>query len=219
MFIIEQIKGLLGWLLKLLVINLVLIFWTLAAPAILFVLPQVRILQHRDVGGLALAFFWATPFAVGLWMAGLCHWHSVQLWHREGHERVLWGSEWRKAHGGYLHTASKSTGFMVLGFFGSYASEIAFFLVSHGHVTSTARAQVWFALFPFAAFAPVILLLLKRRNYTEGREDDLKATADKTVDMSNDEYKAFLKKELADRTADGKISMGDWLELRKANGF
>jgi len=116
-------------------------------------------------------------------------------------------------------TCSKSIGFAVLGFFGSFVCEFAFFYLTSGHLNSLFQAHIWFAAFPFVAYAPVILLLLKRRNYSEGRPADLKATAEKTADLTNSEYKAFLKKELADRTADGEISIGDWLELRKANGF
>jgi len=82
------------------------------------------------------------------------------------------GSEWRDAHGGLIRTNLKSTGFMMLGFFGAYACEAMFLIafnkaVSFMALTTTERYRLVFALFPFAAFAPVILLLIKRRNYSE----------------------------------------------------
>lgn len=135
------------------------------APIVLFVLPQVLRLRNPsgDFSGLAQLFFWASPFSVALWMAFLCHWHSRRLWRREGKDM----SEWREAHGGFVGINVKSTGFMFLGLFGSFACEILF-LIAFGHVYSEQYGlRLWFALFPFVAYAADILLLIKRRNYSE----------------------------------------------------
>jgi hypothetical protein len=146
-----------------------LVFVAAIAPIVLAVLPQVLILRNPsgDFEWLAQLFFWASPFAVALWMAFLCHWHSIRLWRHMGKDM----SEWRDAHGGSISTNLKSTGFMVLGFFGSFACELLFMAAFKrfldDDVPRLLGLDLWFALFPFAAFAPVILLLIKRRNYSE----------------------------------------------------
>jgi hypothetical protein len=128
------------------------------APIVLFVLPQVLIIQdpQGDFSGLAQLFFWASPFSVALWMAFLCHWHSRRLWQREGKDM----SEWREAHGGFVGINVKSTGFMFLGLFGSFACEVLLLFVFRYHVAEYYR--LFFALFPFVSYAPVILLFIKR---------------------------------------------------------
>lgn len=221
MFIITQLKELALFVIKNIIILIALVGVSLIAPFVLAILPQVILFQNpqADVANMGLFFFWVTPWCVAVWMIFLCQFHSARLWQQEGKEFGAWGTNWRKAHGGIFRTAGKSTGFMLLGFFGAFASEVAFLLLTHGHRFNLVQKHLWFAAFPFVAFAPVILLLFKRRNYSESRPADLKATEEKTSNLTNGEYQQFLKKELADRTADGEISMGDWLELRKANGF
>lgn len=158
------------------------------APVILVVIPQVLIIQnpHGDFRWLEQLFFWATPLMVALWMMALCHFHGIRQWQRAGKL-----STYSEDHGGFWLTNLKSTGFLVLGFFGSFVCEALFskafkyvvpFVPVHYYgppepynvFSSLAiRHSLWFALFPFAAFAPVIWLLIKRRNYFESEYPDM----------------------------------------------
>jgi len=164
MYIIQEIEEVIGWVIKQVLLLAGVLLAVAIAPVILAVLPQVLIARNPqgNFSGLAQLFFWVTPLSVAFWMAVLCHFHSIRLWLREGKD----SSEWRDAHGGFWHTNLKSTGFMVLGFFGSVACEILFVYMfrrlPYGLFDGAARFRLWFALFPFAAFAPVILLFLWR---------------------------------------------------------
>jgi hypothetical protein len=173
MRIIQEIEGAIGWVIKQVLLFVAFVFTAAIAPIVLAVLPQVLIIRNPqgDFAWLAEVFVWVTPLSVGFWMVVLCHWHSIRLWQREGKFTGTFGSEWREAHGGIVLTNVKSMCFMVLGLFGSFLFEILF-LIAFKHVPfemfdGAARFRLWFALFPFAAFLPVILLLLKRQNYDE----------------------------------------------------
>ncbi len=145
------------------------------APAILVVLPLCLIWQNpsQHLTWLAQTFFWTAPLSCAFYMVVLCHWHSVRQWRREGRDLGPAGSKWREAHGGMVRTVGKSTGFMLLGLFGSFFCEILFMIafkyVPFEMFDGAARLKLWFVMFPFAAFAPVLLLLLKRRNDSEQR--------------------------------------------------
>lgn len=173
MHIIKQIQQAIWWLVKQVLLFLAFVAAAAVAPVVLAVLPQLLILHDPsgDFAALAEAFVWLTPLSVAFWMVVLCHWHSVRYWQKNGQDLGVGGSKWREAHGGGVRTVGKSTGFMFLGLFGSFVCEILF-LIAFQHVPyaafdGAARFRLWFALFPFAAFAPVILLLVKRRNYSE----------------------------------------------------
>ena len=166
--VIREIQQAIWWLIKQVLLFVAFVATAAITPVILAVLPQLLILHNPsgDFSALAEAFVFLTPLSVALWMAFLCHWHSIRLWQREGKF-----SEWREAHGGFVSRNVKSTGFMFIGLIGSFVCEILF-LITFQHVPyaafdGAARFRLWFALFPFAAFAPVILLLVKRRNYSE----------------------------------------------------
>ncbi len=168
MNIIREIKEVIGLVVKQMLLIGAIIVGASIAPVIIVVLPQVLILQYPqgNFSMLAQLYFWATPVAVSMWMAFLCNWSSIRLWKQSGEGNV---SEWREANGGFLRVNMKSTGFMMLGGFGSFVCEFAF-LIAFGHVHSTAQYRLWFALFPFVAFAPVILLQVKR--YYSGEHYD-----------------------------------------------
>jgi hypothetical protein len=168
MHIIQELEGLIGWVIKQILIVAGLIFAAAAAPVILIVLPQLLLITSpkSDFQSLVLIFIWTTPVAVSLWMAFLCHIHSIRLWVRRGQS-----PEWFKAHGGFVRVNIRSTGYMFLGLFGSFVCEmlllLSFKYIPYGSFSGAARYSLWFALFPFAAFTPVLLLLFKRGNYSE----------------------------------------------------
>lgn len=143
------------------------------APVILVVLPLRLIWQNpnQDLTWLAQTFFWTAPLSCAFYMVLSCHLHSVHQWGLMGRLEY-----WRHDHGGIVRTVGKSTGFMVLGLFGSFFFEILF-LIAFKYVpfemfNGTSRFVLWFALFPFAAYAPVILLWLWRRGRRNGLRVD-----------------------------------------------
>jgi len=161
-------------LIRMLVLNLILVPFMVLAPAIFVVLPLVLIVAHPhdNFSGLAQLFVWTGPLSCAFWMLVSCHWPSVRQWQRMG--RL---DSWREDHGGLLCTVTKATVYMFAGLFASFFFEILFLLafrvVLFELVSGAARYVLWFALFPFSAFAPVILLWLWR--WQRGRNDQLRA--------------------------------------------
>jgi len=62
-----------------------------------------------------------------------------------------------------LHTVTKATVYMFAGLFGSFVFEIAFAFMFRLRPGNPYRDTLWFTILPFATFAPVILLWLRRR--------------------------------------------------------
>jgi hypothetical protein len=155
------------------------VFWFMAfvivaalAPMILVALPLWLLWQNpnADLVWLEQVVFYVAPFSCAFYMVVLCHWHSVRYWQRMGYDLGTLGSNWREAHGGIFCTTGKAILFMVVGLVGSYLFEVLYILAFQYVPYSfpgRVRVALGFALFPFAAFAPVILLLVKRRNYSE----------------------------------------------------
>jgi hypothetical protein len=157
------IKSAVKELVVLLALNIVLVPFMVFAPLIFAVLPLVLIARnpHDDFSGLAQFFFWTGPLSCAFWMLLSCHWQSVRQWQRMGRLDT-----WREDHGGLLRTVAKATFYMFAGLFGSFVCEILFLFVfrfaPYSLFSSASRFALWFALFPFATFAPVILLWLVR---------------------------------------------------------
>jgi len=155
MHIIQEIKEMIGWVVK----QALLIIGVIIVAAIAPVILTLLVIQNPQ-GGFdffdQIFILLLTPLSVGLWMAFLCHWHSIRLWRRNGKR-----AEWREAHGGFIHVQLVSTGYMILGIFGSFACEILYMLAFRYGVFNS------LLLFPFAAYTPVLVLLYKRRNYSE----------------------------------------------------
>jgi len=149
-----------GWVVK----QALLIIGVIIVAAIAPVILTVLVIQNPQ-GGFdffdQIFILLLTPLSVGLWMAFLCHWHSIRQWQRMGKPTGTFGSEWREAHGGRIHTSLKSVGFGLFGIFGSFVCEILYMLAFRYGVFNS------LLLFPFAAYTPVLVLLYKRRNYSE----------------------------------------------------
>lgn len=168
MLIIQQIREAIGWLItEALMVSLGVVL-VVAMPIFLFVLPLILITlnPNDDFGWLYQTFVYATPLSVMFYMGVLCHYHSLRKWAREG--KVGGATAWRKSQGGWGATLTKSFGFMALGFFGSFVCE-ALLKFSFQYIPHPASGwlhwAIWFAAFPFAAFAPCIFVILKRWNY------------------------------------------------------
>jgi hypothetical protein len=160
MHIIQEIQQLIWSVVKFALLMLGLLLVAAIAPAILAVLPQILIAQNPqgDFAWLCWVFVIVTPLTVALWMAFLTHWHEIRLAQREGRLDA-----WREENG-LLQRNIEATGFMFLGLFGSVACEFLFSYAFYRLVPyeGAARFHLWFALFPFAAYAPVILLCVCR---------------------------------------------------------
>jgi hypothetical protein len=172
MRIIQEIKGAIGWVVEWALLTALFVLAAATAPVVELLLPQLLIAHNsRNLDQLKTLFLLANPLFVMLWMGILCHYHSLRLWKTEDRDMGPHASNWREAQGGWLCTLSKSFGFMALGLFGTLVCDklfmIAFRLYVPHSIHGAVRQSLWFALLPLAAFAPVILLLIKRWNYTE----------------------------------------------------
>src|SRR5271170_2311580 len=148
-FVVEQI---------LLVIAVVSI--GLSAPILYTVGVEYLVWQNPNNLWWAVAYFFVGPFACAFWMAILCHFHSIRQAVRENRT-----STWKEDHGGFIRTNIKATTYMIGGFFGSVLAEVVFFvagmaLLPHGLQTRES-AMLYFAIAPFAVFAPVVVLIIK----------------------------------------------------------
>jgi len=214
MNLIREIKELIWWAIKQILILLALLAGAAAAPLILAALPQLLLFLNPtgDFGWLAAAFSMLSPLAAAVWMTVLCHWHSIRCWQKTGQD-LSW---WREAHGGYGYTIGKSTLFMLLGFFGSFGCEFAFstFFPFPRDINRVGAEHIWFALFPFAAFAPVILLLLKRRNFSE--RPDYAPAGENYSSLSVNDYGEFLAEARFGYQNDPNFSFASWVAKRRA---
>jgi len=166
MGIIRQVQEFIWWVVKQALQFIAFVLCAALFPAVLFVLPAVLILQNpnRDFSLMGEVFFWTAPWSCAFFMVLSVHWHSVRQWQREGKDLGVMGSNWREAHGGMFCTVFKSTVYMFGALLASYIFG-ALYLVAWSYVPlpQPAKAFVGFELFPFAAYAPVILLWVKRR--------------------------------------------------------
>jgi hypothetical protein len=170
MNIIHEIREAIGWAIEQVVLVGLVVLAAVTAPIFEVVLPQALIILNPsgDFKGLATIFIYTTPVFVMFWMGVLCHFHSLQLWKKQGKNLGYHAAIWRESQGGWVRTVGKSVGLMALGLFGSFIFEVLFieaFQFVPESIVGSVRYQLWFALFPLVAFTPVIVLLLKRRNY------------------------------------------------------
>jgi hypothetical protein len=96
-------------------------------------------------------------FACGFWMTVLCHWQTLRLAQAQGRVK-----NWRESEGGMFCTVGKSIGFMVMGWFGSALAEFVFCAAAGNLLHSTTGRLEFFAMAPFAVFAPAWIVLLRR---------------------------------------------------------
>lgn len=151
-------KGIVRFLVRMLVLNIVLVPIMVLGP-LFYVIPFFCIAANPqdNFSGLAQLYFWLGPLSCAFWMLVSCHWQTV---HRARLEGRL--ATWRDSEGGMLHTVTKATVYMFAGLFGSFFFEIALVFLFFLLRGIPYRAILWFALLPFATFAPVLLLWLRR---------------------------------------------------------
>ncbi len=163
----EIIKSLIHSIVRLVAINIALILFFASAPLLYVTVPLWFLLtNHRDPADMLTVYMLTGPFACGFWMTVICHWHTVRKAQREG--RL---ANWRDTEGGMFCTVGKSIGFMVMGWFGSALAEFAFCGAAGNLLHSTTGRLEFFAMAPFAVFAPIWLVLLRRWMRGRKRED------------------------------------------------
>ena len=158
-------KGIVRFLIRMFVLNIVLVPIMVLGP-LLYVIPFFCIATNpRDnFSGLAQLYFCLGPLSAAFWMLLSCHWPTV---HRARLEGRL--STWRETEGGIVWTVTKATAYMFAGLFGSFFFEIALVFFFPLLRVNRYRTILWFALLPFAAYAPVLLLWLRR--WQRGRRE------------------------------------------------
>jgi hypothetical protein len=162
----EILKSLFRSIVRLVAINIALILFFASAPLLYVTVPFWVILTHKSVADMATIYLLAGPFACGFWMTVICHWQTVRLAQAQGRVK-----NWRDSEGGMFCTVGKSIGFMVMGWFGSALAEFAFCGAAGNLLHSTTGRLEFFAMAPFAVFAPVWLVLLRRWMRGRKRED------------------------------------------------
>ncbi len=162
----EILNSFFRYIVRMVIINIVLILFFASAPLLYVTVPFWVILSHKSVADMATIYMLTGPFACGFWMTLICHWHTVRKAQREG--RL---AHWRDTEGGMVCTVGKSIGFMVMGWFGSALAELIFSLVSRPLLHTLTGRSEFFAMAPFAVFAPVWLVLLRRWQRSRKNED------------------------------------------------
>jgi hypothetical protein len=154
----EFLKGVAKGLVGLIALNIVLVPIMVLGP-LLYVIPFFCIAANPqdNFSGLAQLYFWVGPLSCAFWMLVSCHWPTVRRAQREGRLAT-----WRESEGGIVCTVLKAFVYMVLGLFGSFFFEITFVVVFRFRPGNPYRDMLWFAILPFATFAPVLLLWLRR---------------------------------------------------------
>lgn len=156
-------KALFAYITRLIVLNIVLIPLMMFGP-LFYVLPLllVVIVPNMSVSCLAELYFWLGPLSCAFYMCVSCHWQTVRRAQREGRLK-----NWRDSEGGVAHTVAKATIYMFGGLFGSFLTEFAYLLVWRFALQPFLGIDeigklAYFAILPFATYAPVLLLWLRR---------------------------------------------------------
>jgi hypothetical protein len=152
-------KIIMRFLAQMLALNLILVPVMVFAPLIYLTVPFYNLIVNPgiDLSGLALLLFWIGPLSCAFYMLVSCHWQTVHLARREGRLAT-----WRQDAGGYGCTIPKAFAYMVLGLFGSFFTETVFVLLYRMPNGRPWGLLIWFGVLPFASFAPLLLLWLRR---------------------------------------------------------
>ena len=156
--VVGTIKELVKWALTQVLLFLGVILFGLSAPLLFTVGALWLAWRYPDYASMwAVIYLFAGPFACAIWMVFICHWHSVRQWQRSGKL-----DSWREDHGGMICTVGKSIWFMISGFLGSVLAEGVLTYTAHRMSVIPGHLMLFFAVAPFAVFAPVLLVLLSR---------------------------------------------------------
>jgi hypothetical protein len=152
------IEQLMKWVLKEIVLFLTVVIVGLSAPLLFTVGPLWLAWRYPGYASTwAVIYLLVGRFACTFWMIIIRHWPAIQWARRAGRLRT-----WREDNGGYVRTMGKSLWFMVSGFFGPAVAEGFLTYAAHRMSVIPENLMLFFAVAPFAVFAPVLLVLLSR---------------------------------------------------------
>jgi len=163
--IIGTIRELVKRAVKEILLLLGVILFGLSAPLLFTVGALWLALRFADYASTwAMIYLALGPFACCIWMVFISHWPD-------------WVADWKaRRAGGYIarsfdervHASAKGVGFMVSGFFGSLLAEGVFTYAAHRLDVIPNHLVLYFAVAPFAVFAPCLLVVLSRWMKREG---------------------------------------------------
>jgi len=142
------------WLKEMLLLNILLVPLMVLFPAICWLLAA-----HPDPTA-ALALFWFAPLSAGFYVLVYSQWSSAHAWNKMGRLR-----QWREDHGGFLCMIPRACGWLLVGIVGSFLCEVAFAVAFRFVPHCESRLGLWMALFPFAAYFPLVPTWLWRRRH------------------------------------------------------
>lgn len=164
----EIVKSLYRMIVRMILINIVLILFFGSAPLLYVIAPfwfLLHVAKLKVISDMLTVYLFCAPFVCAFWMTIVCHWQTVRK------ARLAGVSDWREAEGGMGSTVAKSFGFWFLAFFGTIATLFVFCHFARPLLhTATGRLE-FFAMAPFAVFAPVWIVLLRRSMRGRTRRD------------------------------------------------
>jgi len=156
--VVGTIKHFMIWALLEILYFFALIAFALIAPCIFTVGAEYLAWRYPQYASTwAVVYLFVGPLACAIWMVFICHWHTVRRARKEGRLRT-----WRQDEGGYIRTMGKSLWFMFTGFCGSVLAEAAITIAAHKYGIIPHHLILFFAVAPFAVFAPCWLVVLSR---------------------------------------------------------
>jgi hypothetical protein len=142
------------WVEEMLLLNILLV-----PPMIFFPVICLTLAAH-PVPLAAQLCFWFAPLSAGFWVLVYSQWSSAMAWQRMGRLH-----QWRSDHDGFLCTIPRACGWLLFGIVGSFLCEVAFAVVFRFVPHCESRLGLWMALFPFAAYFPLVPTWLWRRRH------------------------------------------------------
>ena len=142
------------WLKDMLLLNILLV-----PPMLLFPAICLTLAPHPDPLAAQLCFLFG-PLSAGFYVLVYSQWSSAHAWNKMGRLK-----QWREDHGGFLCTIPRACGWLLFGIVGSFAAEVGFCLAFRFVPHCESRLGLWMALFPFAAYFPLVPTWLWRRRH------------------------------------------------------
>jgi hypothetical protein len=161
-------KGIVRFLVRMLVLNIVLLPLMALAPVMFVTLPFIAVHNHPydNFAALGEMLFVLGPLSCAFYMLFVVHYPAVHRARLEGRLKT-----WRESEGGMLRTVTKSCIYMFGALFGSFLAEFAYLMAWHLPNGKPVLLDIWFAVDALVAYSPICLVLVVRalRNPENGR--------------------------------------------------
>ena len=164
------IRVLAKWALKEALLLLGVIVFGLSVP-LLFTAGMLAFVWQStnpdDIASLGTVYLFLGPFGCAIWMVFICYLADPKYWRAFRREKSGEIHSWREDYGGDIYsTVGRSMGFMAGGFFGSIVAEGILLVAMHtmfpDGLPGRADTMIFFAIAPFAVFAPCWIVMLNR---------------------------------------------------------